>query len=135
MNPLDVKLTIKADPIWIKKQRNKSIIIISFGGIIIVILSLILQSLTYALIRGLIFLTALIIVYYKPQLFYNYYIQFFRAGKIIVRKGFFKSEAFVVSGEKIPLEKRGRNWLIGANKVRVPIDIFPDLEKKIEVIS
>jgi hypothetical protein len=33
------------------------------------------------------------------------------------------------------LVKKGKNWLIGIKKVKVPIEAFPNLEEKIKAIK
>jgi len=125
---------IRADKNWVVNQRNILILLLAIIGIIVVILSIIFQALIYGIIRGLIFLTTILIVYYKPGFFYNYYIQFYPDGKIIVKKGLLKRELFVTSGEKIPLVKEGKNWLIGSQQMKIPIRMFPNLEREIAEI-
>jgi hypothetical protein len=131
----DTITIIQADPHWLINQRNKSLLILSVGGLIIFILSIIFQDIVYALIRGLIFVLAGCLVYLKPNFVYNYRIQFYRGGRIIVKKGLRKSEIFVASEEKIQLVKKGRNWQIGSQKVKVPIEVFPDLEMEVRKIE
>lgn len=126
---------IHADTNWIRNQRNKSLLILAIAGIIIMILSIIFQNITYSIIRGLIFLLAGLIVYFKPEFISNYSIQFYRDGNIIVKKGFRKSVIFSTPIERIRLVQQGKNWLIGAKKVKLPIDAFPTLDKDFKKIG
>ena len=68
--------TIQADINWKRNTRNNYFLILAIAGIIVITLSILLQNLYIAIIRGLIFLMALLIMYYKPESFFNYRIQF-----------------------------------------------------------
>ena len=74
-------------------------------------------------------------MYYKSDSILNYRIQFYGDGKIIVKKGLKSSVIFGTSVGNIHLVKKGKNWLIGIKKVKVPIEVFPNLEKKIKAIK
>lgn len=127
--------TIQADINWKRNTRNNYFLILAIAGIIVITLSILLQNLYIAIIRGLIFLMALLIMYFKPESFFNYRIQFYSDGKIIVRRNFISSVIFDTSKGSITLVKKGKNWLIGTKKVKLPIDAFPNLEEKIKAIK
>lgn len=127
--------TIQADINWKRNTRNNYFLILAIAGIIVITLSILLQNLYIAIIRGLIFLMALLIMYFKPESFFNYRIQFYSDGKIIVRRSFISSVIFDTSEGSITLVKKGKNWLIGTKKVKLPIDAFPNLEEKIKAIK
>ncbi len=127
---------IQADKNWIRYSRNNSILILAIAGIITIILSIIFQNLSLGIIRGLIFLTAGFIAYFNSESIFNYRIQFYSNGKIIVKKGLIrKSVTFNSSVGSIDLVKKGKNWLIGIKKVKVPTKAFPNLEEKINEIN
>ena len=127
---------IQADKNWIRYARNNSIIILSIVGIITIILSITFQNLSLGIIRGLIFLIAGFIVYFNSESIFNYRIQFYRNGKIIVKKGLIRnSVTFNSSVGSIDLVKKGKNWLIGIKKVKVPTKAFPNLEETINEIN
>ena len=73
---------MRADKKWVLDQRNILILLLAILGIIVILLSIIFQDLIYGIIRGLIFLFAVLIVYYKPGFYSNYYIKFYHDGKI-----------------------------------------------------
>ena len=53
-----------------------------------------------------------------------------------MKKGLIRySVTFNSSAGSIDLGKRGKNWLIGIKKVKVPIEAFPNLEEKIKEIK
>lgn len=126
---------IQADTDWIRYSRNRDILILAIIGIITITLSIIFQNLCLGIIRGLIFLAGISIVYFNTGFFYNYRIRFYRDGKIIVKKRFKESViSDTPAGSFHPVED-GQNWLLGIEKVKVPIDAFPDLDKKIKEIK
>ena len=63
--------TIQADINWKRNTRNNYFLILAIAGIIVITLSILLQNLYIAIIRGLIFLMALLIMYFKPESFFN----------------------------------------------------------------
>lgn len=124
----------QADADWIRLTRDKSILVLAISGVIVISLSIIFQYVYVAIIRGLIFLVAVLIFYFKPRSVINIRIQFFGDGKIIIKKGFIKSRILGTYAENIDLSKKGKNWLIGIKKVKVPVAAFPDLEQQIKAI-
>jgi hypothetical protein len=128
--------SIQADKNWIKYTRNTIIISLAIVGIITITLSIIFQNLFLGIIRGLIFLIAGFIAYFNSESIFNYRIQFYPNGKIIVKKGLIrKSVTFNSSIGSIDLVKKGKNWLIGIKKVKVTTKAFPNLEEKINEIK
>lgn len=124
----------QADAHWLKLTRNKYIFVLAISAVIVVVLSIIYQYLYVASIRGLIFLVAALITYFKPRSVINIHIQFFNDGKIIIKKGFIKIRTLSTYAENFDLSKKGKNWLIGIKKVKVPISAFPDLEQQVKAI-
>jgi len=127
--------TIHADLRWLRKERNKTILIMAILGIIVFILSIIYQDIVYAIIRGFIFSIACIIFYFKSDSIIGYHIKFKRDGKIIIKRGFQKRVIFYTDLENIHLVKKGKYWLIGEKRIRVLIAAFPDLDKMIEELK
>ena len=56
-------------------------------------------------------------------------------GKIIVKRGLIKRVIFSPDLGNILLVKKGKNWLIGEKRIKVPVAAFPDLDKKIKAIK
>ena len=127
--------TIHADLRWLRKERNKTILIMAILGIIVFILSIIYQDIYFALIRGFIFSIACFIFYFKSDSFISYQLIFYANGKIVFKKGLFKKEIFNIDLKNIPLVKKGKNWLIGEKRIKALLTAFPDLDKKIKAIK
>ena len=127
--------TIHADLNWVRKEKKKTILILIIAGILVFVLSVIYQDIYFALIRGFIFSIACFIIYFKSDSIIGYRIQFQRDGKIIVKRGLIKRVIFSPDLGNILLVKKGKNWLIGEKRVKVPIEAFPYLDKKIKAIK
>jgi hypothetical protein len=126
---------IHADLRWLRKERNKTILILAIAGIIVFVLSIIYQDIYYAIVRGFIFSIACFIFYFKSDSIIGYHIQFQLDGKIIIKKGFLKRVISFTDLGNIHLVKKGKYWLIGEKRIRVLIAAFPDLDKKIKAIK
>ena len=127
--------TIHANLNWVRKEKKKTILVLIIAGILVFVLSVIYQDIYFALIRGFIFSIACFIIYFKSDSIIGYRIQFYRDGKIIIKKGLIKRVIFSPDSGNILLVKKGKNWLIGEKRIKVPIEAFPDLDKKIEAIK
>lgn len=127
--------TFLADVSWVKVTRNKYILILAISGLAIVLLSVMFQNSTVAIIRGLIFLIAGIVVYFKPEITFSIQIQFLQNGKIKITKGLLTTVTENTFSGSNCLVKKGGNWLIGRKNVKVPIDAFPNLENEIKAFT
>ncbi len=127
--------TIYPDSRWLIRQKKITIILLAVFGIVVFILSVIYQGLVYALIRGLIFLIACFIIYYKSDSLIRDHIIIQRDGKIIIKKGFIKKVINYNDLGNIQWVKEGNYWLIGEKRIKVSFETYPDLDKKIEALK
>lgn len=127
--------TIHTDLKWLRKERNKTILILAILGIIVFVLSIIYQDIYYAIIRGFIFSIACLIFYFKSDSIIGFRIRFQRDGKIIIKRGLTKRVISYCDLGNNDLVKKGKYWLIGEKRVKLLIAAFPDLDKKIKVIK
>ncbi len=123
---------IHAHPDWIKRTKNVSLIIIAIGIIIVNILN---GDITKAIIRVFIYVIVALIISRKAEIIFDITICIYQSGQIIIKKWPRKRVVTSVTGGTSQTIKLKRNWLIGPNKVKVPIRAFPDLEKQLTRVN
>jgi len=114
-----------------KWQRSMRIWFIVLLAVAIAAVSIWDGSLYRAAIRGIILLVTTLIVYLKPKAVFDLSILVHRSGRIVVRRGLMRRAVANGPDGALQMAKTKRNWLIGANRVKVPVRAFPNLDNQI----
>jgi hypothetical protein len=126
-----VIVEMRAEKEWTSFMSIRLVLLVAAAIIVVSILD---GNLGRAVIRGLILLVAALVIYSKSDAIFYLGVLIHRNGRIVVRRG--RRRKVVQRGfdSAIQIVKTKKNWLIGVNKVKVPIRAFPDLERQVREI-